>query len=162
VEAVERRASLKRWLGHPLFVSAAISTWSTGYDRSRPHYELTTNDGRTVADGFFTVVLNTDPYTYLGNRPLGLSSEAGLERPLVAVTFRTLDIVTILRGLGAAWRGAGVADGDRLVEWTDVRTLAVDGVEPFPYQVDGDFLGETKHLRFEHVPDAVRLAFPAR
>ena len=29
VERVERRASLKRWLGHPLFISAGVTTWLT-------------------------------------------------------------------------------------------------------------------------------------
>jgi diacylglycerol kinase family enzyme len=31
---------------------------------------------------------------------------------------------------------------------------------PFPYQVDGDALGDTKRLEFVHVPDAVKLVFP--
>ena len=35
------------------------------------------------ADGYFAVVLNTNPYTYLGNRPLDLSPAAGLDRRLV-------------------------------------------------------------------------------
>lgn len=160
VEAVERRASLKRWLGHPLFISAAIGTWWTGYDRRRPHFRLTTDDDRSMKDGYFTVVLNTDPYTYLGNRPLDLSPAATFDRPLVAVTFRTLDLLPIVRGVASALRGTGVADGHRLVEWTDVRRLTVEHDRPFPYQVDGDYLGETRRLMFEHVPDAVRLVFP--
>lgn len=160
VETVERRASLKRWLGHPLFISAAISTWSTGYDRTRPHFRLAADDGRSTPDAYFTVVLNTDPYTYLGNRPLGLSPAATFDRPLVAMTFRTLDLAPIVRGVASALRGVGVADGTQIVEWTDIHRLTVDDEQPFPYQVDGDFLGETRRLLVEHVPDAVRLVFP--
>src|SRR5918995_5102239 len=37
VKAVEKRASLKRWFGHPLFISAGVTTWLRGYDRKRPH-----------------------------------------------------------------------------------------------------------------------------
>ena len=33
VAAVERHASLKRWLGHPMFITAAVATWARGYDR---------------------------------------------------------------------------------------------------------------------------------
>ena len=29
-----------------------------------------------------------------------------------------------------------------------------------PYQVDGDFLGYTGSLDFEHLPDALRLVMP--
>ena len=31
---------------------------------------------------------------------------------------------------------------------------------PFPYQVDGDALGETRRLEFDYVPEAVKLVFP--
>jgi hypothetical protein len=46
VDAVERRASLKRWLGHPLFISAALTTWLRGYDRSEPHFSLAVDRAR--------------------------------------------------------------------------------------------------------------------
>ena len=39
--------------------------------------------------------------------------------------------------------------------------LSVDDERPFPYQLDGDYLGETTQLRFTHVPEAVRLVMPA-
>ena len=89
VKAVEKRASLKRWLGHPLFISASLTTWLRGYDRKHPHFRVTTGEG-VIEDGFFTIVLNTNPYTFLGNRPLDLSPAATLDRGLVAVTFRTM------------------------------------------------------------------------
>ena len=43
---------------------------------------------------------------------------------------------------------------------TDLPTLTVEGHGPFPYQVDGDFLGEIEHLEFRHVPDVLDLVFP--
>ncbi|MEZ5252014.1 MAG: diacylglycerol kinase family protein [Ilumatobacteraceae bacterium] len=94
VREVERRASLKRWLGHPLFIAASLRTWAAGYDRRTPHFRVggtdATGDPFDVPDGWFTIVLNTNPYTYLGNRPLDLSPAATLDRGLVAVTFRTI------------------------------------------------------------------------
>ncbi len=100
VQAVERRASLKRWLGHPLFISAALTTWLHGYDRRHPHFSLDAGQLGRVDDGYFSIVLNTNPYTYLGNRALDLSPAATLDRGLVVVTFRTLRVLPILRGLG--------------------------------------------------------------
>lgn len=162
VEAVERRASMKRWLGHPLFISSAITTWLRGYDRDEPHFSLDAGDGRRVDDGFFAIVLNTNPYTYLGNRPLDLSPAATLDRGLVVVAFRTLRVAPILRGLGSALRGGGVTTSEHLVEWTDVDQMSVEHDTPFPYQVDGDHLGDVTRLDFRHVPDAVRLVFPGQ
>lgn len=160
VKSVERHASMKRWLGHPLFISSALTTWLRGYDRREAHFSLDDHRGEHVDDGYFSIVLNTNPYTYLGNLPLDLSPAATLERGLVVVTFRTLRVLPILRGLGSALRGGGVTVSEHLVEWRDVERLTVEHVEPFPYQLDGDYLGEVTKLEFDHVPDAVDLVFP--
>ena len=34
------------------------------------------------------------------------------------------------------------------------------GHGPFPYQVDGDYLGDTERLEFRHVPDILDLVLP--
>jgi len=160
VKAVERHASLKRWLGHPLFISAALNTWARGYDRHTPHFRLRTDGDRTIDDGYFSIVLNTNPYTYLGNRPLDLSPAATLDNPFVVVTFRTMRVLPILRGLGAALRGGGVRESAHVIEWRDVHHMVVEHEQPFPYQLDGDYLGDDNRLEFDFVPDAVRLVFP--
>ncbi|MEL6891460.1 MAG: diacylglycerol kinase family protein [Actinomycetota bacterium] len=159
VQRVERRGSLKRWLGHPLFIQAAVSTWLTGYDRGTPHFRLRNATGPLVDDGYFTIVLNTNPYTYLGNRPLDLSPAAGLDRGLVAITFTTMSARAILTSLAGALRGGGVEPAAHLDLRTDLDELIVDHDEPFPYQLDGDALGTTTRLEFRHAPDAVRLVF---
>ncbi len=50
------------------------------------------------------------------------------------------------------------------VGYTDYRTdlagARVTGYGPFPYQVDGDYLGETTELRFRHEPDVMDLVMP--
>jgi diacylglycerol kinase family enzyme len=165
VRAVERRASLKRWLGHPLFMYAGLSTWIRGYDRTQPHFNLHACESELkpaqhCEDGYFSVVLNTNPYTYLGNRPLDLSADASLENRLVVITFRTLSATAIIGALITALKGGGVQPNEHLVEWTDVSELVVSSTMPFPYQLDGDYLGETTRLEFSHVPEAVQLVYP--
>jgi diacylglycerol kinase family enzyme len=166
VQAVERRGSLKRWFGHPLFISAGLTTWLRGYDRRRPHYRLeapkTDGGPDPIEDGYFSIVLNTNPYTYLGNRPLDLSPAATLDQALVVITFRTLRVGPVLKGLASALRGGGVSASDDLVEWRDVDRFTIDALdEPVPHQVDGDYLGESDRLEFNHVPEAVQLVFPS-
>jgi diacylglycerol kinase family enzyme len=163
VRQVERRASLKRWAGHPLFIYAALRTWLVGYDRHAPHFsvEVEAASGHAaVPDGFFTVVLNTNPYTYLGNRPLDLSPAATLDRPLVVVTFRTMSALAVLGSLAGALRGGGVRPTEHLALSTHATSAVIEHPTPFPYQVDGDYLGETSRLELHHVPDAVRLVLP--
>jgi diacylglycerol kinase family enzyme len=161
VAAVERHASWKRWVGHPMFIGAALTTWARGYDRSRPHFRVVTGDG--AVEGFFSIILNTNPYTYLANRPLDLSHAATFDRGLVAVTFRTMKALAIVRSLIGALRGGGVRPSKSVDEQVDLHEFVIEAGEhgtPFPYQVDGDYLGEVTRLEFRHVPDAVRLVFP--
>jgi len=175
VRTVEQRAYLKRWAGHPLFIYAALHTWLTKYDRKHPHFRVAADDAiggygtdgtpsgsaRLVNDGYFTIVMNTNPYSFLGNRPLDLSPHAGLDKPLVAVTFRTMSARAILSTVLGALKGGGVTPNENVSVFDDVHELVVEHESPFPYQVDGDYLGETTRLHFRHVPEAVRLAFPA-
>jgi len=160
VERVEKRGSLKRWLGHPLFIWAGVTTWLHGYDRHVPHFRVSGDGGPDVDDGYFTIVLNTNPYTYLGNRPLDLSPAATLDQRLVAITFTTMSAPAILSSLAGALRGGGVKPADHLDIRIDVTRLVIEHETPFPYQVDGDALGATNRLEFNHVPNAVRLVMP--
>ncbi|CAN5861052.1 diacylglycerol kinase family protein [soil metagenome] len=161
VAQVERRSALKRYAGHPLFVYAAFSTWFRHYDRSRPRFAVHHDGGDVIDDGYFGICFNTNPYTYLGDRPLNVAPEATLERGLVLVTFRSLGFA---RMLGLA--GSALSSGERLrnLSWADYRTdltgARVTGHGPFPYQVDGDHLGPTEELEFRHEPDALRLVLP--
>jgi diacylglycerol kinase family enzyme len=161
VEQVERRAGLKRYAGHPLFVYAGFDTWIRHYDRSRPRFSVTFEDGTVVDDGYLGICLNTNPYTYLGNRPLSLAPEATLDRGLAMVTVRTLAFARTMRIIGSA---LGSGRHLRSSPWTDHRTdlakIVVTGYGPFPYQVDGDHLGDTERLELRHEPEILDLVMP--
>mgnify|MGYP001376867401 CR=1 FL=1 len=161
VEQVERRASLKRYAGHPLFVYAGFDTWIRHYDRSRPRFSVAFPDGSVVDDGYLGICLNTNPYTYLGNRPLSLAPEATLDRGLAMVTLRTLAFARTMRIIGSA---LGTGRHLRSSSWADHRTdldsMVVTGHGPFPYQVDGDHLGDTERLEIRHEPGVLHLVLP--
>ena len=115
----------------------------------------------TPVDGYFTIVLNTNPYTFLGNRPLDLSPAATLDRGLVAITFKSLKVGAVLHALGGALRGGGMESSDTVDVQTDLSCLSITSARPFPFQLDGDYLGETLELKFEHRPNAVKLVYPS-
>jgi diacylglycerol kinase family enzyme len=162
VAQVERRAGLKRYAGHPLFVYAAFDTWLRHYDRTRPRFAVDLEDGSMVDDGYLAIVMNTSPYTYLGNRPLDLAPEATLDRGLASIILRTMAFARTLRIIGSALgRGRAL----RRSRWVDHRTdqsgLVVRAYGPVPYQVDGDYLGETEQLTFRHQPEVLDLVLPS-
>ena len=157
VKWVEQRAALKRYAGHPLFVLAALKTFFADYDRKRPHFSLTFDDGRTVDGGYFSVVMNTNPYTYLGNRPIDLVPATSLDTGLSVVTFRTMKPAHIISTLLSALKGGGVPEKPWLDVHSNVKAVTAGDARAFPYQLDGDYLGEIREVRFEHVPDALRM-----
>ena len=232
VEQVEKRGQLKRWLGHPLFMFAAIDTWARRFDRKHAHFRVSFGPGSSIGsgamaalkdpnallhadgphlrsasspasesfptgkpdrglpfaaqsaqrllsrsdpsssalsaslsgtgsdfvDGFFAIAMNTDPYTYLGPRALSLSPEANFDNPLSLVTLKKLDLVGTLGAVTAAIRGGG-----RLAKHcnVDVRThltgFTVRAHRPFPWQVDGDHLGNAELLEFRYEPEVLSL-----
>ncbi|MFA5774258.1 MAG: diacylglycerol kinase family protein [Ilumatobacteraceae bacterium] len=160
VEQVERRASFKRLVGQPLFAYAALRTWFVSYDRKFPHFTIDI-DGRHIPNGFFSVVLNSNPYTYIGKRSVNLSTSAALEKKLVVVTFRKMSSLLMLRTLYGALRKDGLSPSSGVDIQTDVESVTFNFPAPFPYQLDGDYLGETTNLEIRHCPDALRLVRPA-
>ena len=190
VAQVERHSQLKRWLGHPLFIWAAIDTWARKFDREKPYFRVelprsahpaaiaaaefddadeplpyapssAQTRPRPGIDGFFAVAMNTDPYTYLGPRPLSLAPEATIDDPLALVILTSLGLRETFKSVGAAIRG-----GDRLrkrpnVEVrTDLHHFVVRGHRPFPWQVDGDHLGDADVLEFRWEPKVLDLVVP--
>jgi diacylglycerol kinase family enzyme len=159
VEAVERRAELKRWAGHPMFVWSTITTWLRRYDHRRPRFAVRT-PAAVVDDAYFAVCLNTDPYTYLGSRPISLVPGATLDRALGLVVFRSLSLPTLGRAAATALRGRPLDRVPRLRVERDLTGVCIEGYGAVPYQVDGDFLGETETLELRHQPDVLRLVVP--
>ncbi|MEO8363750.1 MAG: diacylglycerol kinase family protein [Ilumatobacteraceae bacterium] len=160
VEQVERRASFKRLVGQPLFAYAALRTWFVSYDRKFPHFTIDI-DGRHIPNGFFSVVLNSNPYTYIGKRSVNLSTSAALEKKLVVVTFRKMSSLLMLRTLYGALHKDGLSPSSGVDIQTDVESVTFNFPAPFPYQLDGDYLGETTNLEIRHCPDALRLVRPS-
>jgi hypothetical protein len=107
-------------------------------------------------------VLNSDPYTFLGNRPLHIAPEATLDRAMTSVTFRTMSFVPLLRIIGSALGiGRPMRSQRKLDLRTDMTSFTVRALDaPLPHQVDGDYLGEIDVARFTHEPDVLRLVMP--
>jgi diacylglycerol kinase family enzyme len=161
VAQVERRSGLKRYAGHALFVYAGIDTTMRYYDRSRPHFAVHHADGSLIDDGYLTICLNTNPYTYLGNRPFNLAPDATFTQGLAVVTVRTMKVLPFLAIAASALNTGARLRRSKYVDYrTDVKQVRITGHGPFPYQVDGDYLGEVESLDFRHEPEALRLVLP--
>jgi diacylglycerol kinase family enzyme len=164
IEQVERRTWLKRWIAHPMFAIAAVTTFFRGIDREHPPFHVLGPDGARIDDGYFAIVSNTKPYAFFGPRPLLVTAEAGLDRSLALTMFTRLDVGPTLSAAGSAMvKGKRIAKNDALVQRADLDALTfVANHGPFPWQVDGDYLGEVERIEIRYVPDALRLVEPVK
>ena len=161
VAQVERRSGLKRKIGQAIFVYSSFSTYFKHYDRKRPSFALDFPDGASVEDGFFTICLNTNPYTYLGARPLSVTPDTGPERGLVTVTTKKLKVRTLLTLFGSALGSGEILRRNKSVDYrTDLKSVTFRGHKPFPHQVDGDYLGQATSLEVTHGEASIRLIVP--
>lgn len=160
VEQVEKRSSLKRYAGHPLFIWAGFSTWIRHYDRSRPRMSFDYGDGTSVDDIYLGIVLNTDPYTYLGSRPLSIDPAATIDSPLSTLGVKSMSFTPMMKLVANLVRGNPITEEQIVEHRSGVFDLTVEGHGPFPYQVDGDHLGDTEKLSFTWRPDVLSLVLP--
>lgn len=186
VAEVERRGPWKRWAGHPLFIYAAVTTWLRGVDRRRAPLTVRYPDDNADRDGaagagssdnddedhddndsaadrgFVTMILNANPYTFLGDRPLDLVPEAALDTPLAAVTVNDLSLRRLLPLVGRALGSGDVRDCQGVRVRTDLRSAVVEADPPVPYQIDGDHLGSGRRFEIRWTPKALNLIVPQR
>lgn len=104
------------------------------------------------------LICNTDPWTYLGRKPLRLLPNCSFDTGLGLFALRSLAPPTVFRHAVQLMRGAKHPRGRNLVRDDDVSHIRVSCPEPVRVQVDGDLVGERNKVDFAAVPDALRVA----
>ncbi len=160
VAQVERRGPWKRWAGHPLFMWSAVETWLRRIDRKHPALRVVSTHGAEFATGFLAIVMNADPYTFLGNRPINVVAGLTLDDPLAAVTIKKLDPATLMSVAWSALRGNDIRQHRHVDIQRNLRGVTVECDPATPYQVDGDHLGASRRLRFAWTPEHLSLVIP--
>jgi diacylglycerol kinase family enzyme len=165
VAKVEQKPHLKRKIGQAVFVYASLATWSRGIDRKHPHLVVHVGDQTVVDDGYFGICLNTNPYTYLGARRLNVApGDAGFDHNLVLVTLRTLKLRKFLPLIGSTLASGKKLRNHKMVDYRpgiEAITVTAGPAHPtFPYQADGDYLGQTDRLTISYERDELLLVIP--
>jgi diacylglycerol kinase family enzyme len=168
IRRVERHGELKRIAPHPVYVASAFATWFRHFDRNQPGFDIVLADRDERIEGvYFAIVSKTTPYTYLGHRPIHVAREAGLDRPLALTAFRRIDVITLLGGAASAMMSGEFLRARRgIVHRCDLDTLTVESRTwgatggGFPWQVDGDDLGNEQRLAISHEPACLSLILP--
>ncbi len=161
VEQVERKAAFKRYAAHPIFVGAAFDTWLRTYDHSRGRFTVTLDDGEVIDGGTLAILSKTSPYTYLGGTPIVVAPETNLDSSLSITVVKARHAPAMMSIAATALLSPKRLHGRRDVEHrANITGATIAGNTPFPYQMDGDYLGEVNQLAVAFVPDALNIVVP--
>jgi diacylglycerol kinase family enzyme len=107
-------------------------------------------------------VSNSAPYAFFGPRPLRVTPSAGLDQHLALTMFQSLDVGVLLGAAASAMlRGRRIAQQRDILQLSNLEQLTLLADHgPFPWQVDGDYLGEVERLEVGFVPDTLTLVMP--
>ncbi|GLZ38449.1 diacylglycerol kinase [Actinokineospora sp. NBRC 105648] len=143
--------------GPSLYARVAVARYARpGYRRPDLTVEIPGEDPITGLRLAF--VSNTDPWTYLGARPIHLNPGCSFEKGLGLFGLRTLGVPTVLRHFRQALSDSGRQRGRNLVRRDDVAQITVTSSEPIRLQCDGDLIGERTRVEFSAVADALTVA----
>jgi diacylglycerol kinase family enzyme len=154
----ERRRNGRKSTGG-LYIRSALGHYARGMDRKNAPISMTLPDGTEIPGLFMSIVANTSPWTYLGERAITPTPEASFETglDLFGVTkmkpWSAFQVVRrMLVGSPRLTRGRNVTLHHDLSEFT--LTAAV----PTDFQLDGDHLGQRESVTFLAIRDALRVA----
>jgi diacylglycerol kinase family enzyme len=156
VAGVEKHRGRGRRSTHVLYTRVGIREFFRA-DRRHPHLHVELPDGTRYDDIYFAVVANTDPWTYVGKRPLRPTPQASFDAGLALYARRRMGTAGLLFSM-ARLSGKHPRIGGRgayVVHDLDGLTLLAD--EPMPVQVDGDYLGPQDKVVFTSAPNAVQV-----
>ncbi|HVV10879.1 diacylglycerol/lipid kinase family protein [Amycolatopsis sp.] len=100
-------------------------------------------------------VSNTDPWSYLGPRPVHLNTGTSFDTGLGLFAPRTLGLPAVYRHVRQALRAQAKHRGRKLVRFDDLPKVGVTAEEPVNFQVDGDPVGPRTRVEFVSVPNAL-------
>jgi diacylglycerol kinase family enzyme len=100
-------------------------------------------------------VSNTDPWSYLGPRPVHLNTSTSFDTGLGLFALRTLGLPTVYKHVRQALREEARQRGRRLVRRDDLAALRIEAEQPVNFQVDGDPVGQRTQVEFVSVPRAL-------
>ena len=102
-----------------------------------------------------TIVTNTTPWTYFGDRPLEPNPDASFDTGLDTFSLRRLGTVSTANSLRRLLVGGPAPRGHQILALHDLATLTLRTKRPIPVEVDGEYLGEHSDISLYSVPEAL-------
>ncbi|TDV52477.1 diacylglycerol/lipid kinase family protein [Actinophytocola oryzae] len=108
-----------------------------------------------VSDLRLVFVSNTDPWTYLGSRPIHLNRGTGFDGGLGVFALHSLALPTVVRHLRQAISQKGETKGRKLLRRDNAPGLRITSETPVQVQCDGDLIGSRTSVEISSVMHAL-------
>ena len=154
VRRVEHKRADGRKATPGLFVRTGVQHFFHGANRRHPPMMLHV-EGREPQRLGVALVCNTNPWTYLGPRPVQPCPEASFEKGLDLFGLTGMQTISTLRHLTQILSARPRPHGRRVVSLHDASRFTITGDRPLALQVDGDDLGDRMSVEFRSVPAAL-------
>jgi diacylglycerol kinase family enzyme len=146
-----------------LFVRTIIRRYYTGTERRKPALTME-RDGQPPVTGLFMgIITNSAPWTYFRGRPLLLRPNPDFSSGLDVLSLSRLRMPTILSAIGQMMytlRRNRVPSGRHVRVTQGLDAVTIRCGRPAAFHVDGEYLGETESVKFQFVPQALRVVAP--
>jgi diacylglycerol kinase family enzyme len=141
-----------------LYLRTIVRRYYRGTDRWVPALTVE-RDGRAPAgELFMAIVTNRSPWTYLGGRALLPVPNPDFNSGLDLLAMSRLRIGTVVQAVGQLmWVRSRPPRGRHLLSEPGLEALTIRSARPIAFQVDGEYLGETRAVDFRFVPGALRV-----
>ncbi|MDD7940058.1 diacylglycerol kinase family lipid kinase [Actinomycetospora lutea] len=149
-----------RGRGHDATPARYVTTSVRRWTRTRldpPDLTVEIAGEEPVGGVRLAIVSNTDPWTYLGARPVRTNPGCSFDGGLGLFALKSVGLPTVLRLVHQVLRRDGASGLKSVVRHDDVPALRITSDEPVNLQVDGDHLGQRSDVEFVAVPDALRV-----
>ena len=158
VGEVDRLRAEGRRESTSLFLRTIIRQYYRGTDRRRPALTLERDGQPPVGDLFMTIITNRSPWTYFRDRPLLPVPTPDFNSGLDLLALRQIRPTTMINAVGQMlYVRSRPTRGRDLLSVTGSESLTLRSARPIAFQVDGEYLGETEAVKFQFVPQALRV-----
>ncbi|MDX3570589.1 diacylglycerol/lipid kinase family protein [Streptomyces sp. ID05-47C] len=159
VGRVEQQRERGRRSTHALYVRQAVRQLLGEPQRRHGSITLERPGADPVTDLVLSIVCNTAPWTYLGNRPVYASPKASFDTGLDVLGLSRLSTASVVRYgtqllTSSPERGP---HGKHAVSLHDLDQFTLHSKVPLPLQMDGDHLGLRTSVTFTGVRRALRV-----
>ncbi|MEU9606113.1 diacylglycerol kinase family protein [Streptomyces sp. NPDC048057] len=156
---VEQQRELGKRSTHPLYVRQVVRQFLRYPHRRQGTIELRRPGADPVTDLVVSIVANTSPWTYLGNRPIYVSPRASFDTGLDVLGLSRLSTAAVTRYasqllMSTPERGP---HGKHATTVHDMDDFTLNSKVPLPFQMDGDHLGLRTSVTFTGVRRALRV-----